>query len=128
MKTSDLLIDTAAFVSKVKVENSSLSEIKKEFAKIGIDFGTDYIKKAIKTPKERLIEYAKLYGIKKITEYAYMFNGERIFITEIEGGNISAFCMLLGISLFSQQNKEIVEQCIEKNIFQLIDKTEQIIE
>ena len=69
MNPSNLVIDIAAYIGKVKVENSSLGEIEKEFAKIGINFGKEVVKGFVKTPIEKILDYAKLCDIKKITFY-----------------------------------------------------------
>lgn len=115
MKTSDLLIDTVAFVSKVKVENSSLSEIRKEFTKFGIDFGKELLKDVIKTPKEKILNYVKLYGIQKIEVDIYYSNSYCYAYFHILGRDYINFCNMLGIKVLSQSENQILKTSINNN-------------
>ena len=90
MKSLDFLIDTVAFVGKSEVENSSLSEIKKEFAKIGIDLGKELFKEFTQTPKEKILDYAKLCDIKKFIFFTYKLNNIYFTLTFVEGSNITS--------------------------------------
>ena len=117
MKTSDLIIEGLAICGKVRVENSSLSEKEKEFAKFGIDLDKEFLKEIIKTPKKKILDYAKLCGIKKLTIFTYMFNNVYYTLSHIEGKNIEDFCNLLDIKLLTPQENSTVENCINNNIF-----------
>lgn len=68
------------------------------------------------SPEEKLIDYAKLCGIQKITQYTYLFfnNFYFAFLT-IEGGNINRFCYLMGLNLLSQPQKDGILDCINRN-------------
>ena len=116
MKTSELIIEGLALAGKIKVENSSMNEPQKEFSKFGIDVGKELFKELIKTPKEKLIDYAKLCGIQKITQYTYLsFNDFYFAFLTIEGGNINRFCYLMGLNLLSQPQKDGIIDCINRN-------------
>lgn len=128
MKSSNLIIDTVAFVGKSEVENSSLSEIKKEFAKIGIDLGKELFKEFTQTPKEKILDYAKLCDIKKFIFFTYKLNNIYFTLTFVEGSNITGFCNLLGARLFTAHDTAIIEDCINNNIFILCGKEEFFID
>lgn len=128
MKTLNLIIESLATGAKVGVENSSLDELKKEFTKLGIDFGKELIKEVIKTPREKILDYAKLCGIKKLTVFTYKLNDVYFTLTLIEGKNVTGFCNLLGIRLLSTQDSSIIEKCINNNIFILCGKEEFFID
>ena len=128
MKSLDFLIDTVAFVGKSEVENSSLSEIKKEFSKIGIDLGKELFKEFTQTPIEKILDYAKLCDIKKITFFTYKLNNIYFTLTFVEGSNLIGFCNLLGVRFFTAHDTAIIEDCINNNIFILCDKKEFFID
>lgn len=116
MKTSDLIIEGLALAGKIKVENSSMNEPQKEFSKFGIDVGKELFKELIKTPEEKLIDCARLFGIQKITQYTYLsFNDFYFAFLTIEGGNINRFCYLMGLNLLSQPQKDGILDCINRN-------------
>lgn len=116
MKTSDLIIEGLALVGKINVESSSMNEPQKEFSKFGIDVGKELVKELIKTPEEKLIDYARLCGIQKITQNTYLFfNNLQFTSLSIEGGNINRFCYLMGLNLLSQSQKDGILDCINRN-------------
>ena len=128
MKTSDLIIKGLAICGKVGIENSALSEKEKEFAKIGIDIGKELLKEITKTPKEKILDYAKLCGIKKLTIFTYMFNNVYYTLSHFEGKNIERFCNLLGMKLLTSQESSTVENCINNNIFILCGREDFFID
>lgn len=128
MNPSNLVIDIAAYIGKVKVENSSLGEIEKEFAKIGINFGKEVVKGFVKTPIEKILDYAKSCDIKKITFFTYKLNNIYFTLTFVEGSNLIGFCNLLGEKLFTANDTAVIEDCINNNIFILCDKKEFFID
>ena len=68
------------------------------------------------SPEEKLIDYAKLCGIQKITQYTYLsFNDFYFAFLTIEGGNINRFCYLMGLNLLSQPQKDGIIDCINRN-------------
>ena len=115
MKTSDLIIEGLALAGKINVENSSMNELQKEFSKFGIDVGKELFNELVKTPEEKLIDYAKLCGVQKITQYTYSFfyNFHLAFLS-IEGGDVNRFCYLMGLNLLSQPQKDGILDCINR--------------
>lgn len=124
MKTSDLIIEGLAIGCKEKVENSSLSEKEKEFSKIGIDFGKELLKEAIKTPEEKFIECAKICGIKKIILKQYCSKIYTYLFYDIQGDDKIRFINLLGIKTLSQIEADIIENCIKNNELVFVAQTE----
>ena len=117
IKTSDFVIDTVAFVGKVAVENSSVSEEEKEFAKVRIDFGKELLKELTKTPEEKIIECAKKYSIQKITIDMYSSNFYWYTYFYIWGGDNISFCNTLGIKIMPQSENNTFEKSLKDNGF-----------
>lgn len=123
MNLKNTIIEVLALYGKGCVESSSLNIWSKALSKFGIDVAKEVIKEKIKTPKEKLIDYSKLCGIKKIKYSIYLFSNNRPFWgLSIEGGDINHFCDLMGLTLLSQTQQEYLSNCINKNTCMLLEE------
>lgn len=123
MNLKNTIIEVLALYGKVCVESSSLNIWSKALSKFGIDVAKEVIKEKIKTSEEKLIDYSKLCGIKKIKYSIYLFSNNRPFWgLSIEGGNINQFCDLMGLTLLSQTQEEYLSNCINKNTCMLLEE------
>lgn len=123
MNLKNTIIEVLALYGKGCVESSSLNIWSKALSKFGIDVAKEVIKEKIKTPEEKLIDYSKLCGIKKIKYSIYLFSNNRPFWgLSIEGGDINHFCDLMGLTLLSQTQEEYLSNCINKNTCVLLEE------
>lgn len=123
MNLKNTIIEVLALYGKGCVESSSLNIWSKALSKFGIDVAKEVIKEKIKTPEEKLIDYSKLCGIKKIKYSIYLFSNNCPFgVLSIEGGNINHFCDLMGLTLLSQTQQEYLSNCINKNTYVLLEE------
>ena len=123
MIQESIVIEVLALYGQGCVESSSLNIWSKALSKFGIDVAKEVIKEKIKTPEEKLIDYSKLCGIKKIKYSIYLFSNNRPFWgLSIEGGDINHFCDLMGLTLLSQTQQEYLSNCINKNTCMLLEE------
>lgn len=123
MNLKNTIIEVLALYGKGCVESSSLNIWSKALSKFGIDVAKEVIKEKIKTPEEKLIDYSKLCGIKKIKFSIYLFlNNCPFWVLSIEGGNINQFCDLMELTLLSQTQQEYLSNCINKNTCVLLEE------
>ncbi len=110
-------IETMAFIGKIIVDVSSLNDKHKVTIKFGIDFGKEVVKKLTESPKEKMIKTAKMCGIQKITVDIYYSYLHDYTYFHIFGGDIIGFCNMLGLKIFTENEKCIIETILGNNRF-----------
>jgi len=110
-------IETMAFIGKIIVDVSSLNDKHKVTIKFVIDFGKEVVKTLTESPKEKMIKTAKMCGIQKITVDIYYSYLHDYTYFHIFGGDIIGFCNILGLKLFTENEKQIIENYLESNSF-----------
>ena len=113
------LIEVAAFAGKVAVENSKMSPIKKEFAKLGIDEIKEFLKTIVPHQQpsnivglslqdvQTIKYYAEKCGLEKVVHFPIQLpNGDFTSLMRMYGGDIQQFSSQLGISLIYPANND----------------------
>ena len=105
--------------AKVAIDLLPTKEDTKDWSKLGIDFAVSTYKLQVEAERKRIQEQAQLHKLDRVIAFTGTIWGKQQTALRLYGGDISAFCQSLGLTLFEENNlpaeSAYIDQMVQQN-------------
>ena len=111
-------VELLASSAKIAIELLPMKEDTKEWSKMGVEVTATTYKLYQEAKKEHIQEQAKRHNLDRVISFTCTIDGKQQTALRLYGGDMSAFCQALDLTLYLEGNSSEVSAYIDQMVRQ----------